>query len=174
MVSLDIEMYDNNKAFLIVRMDLDEFAVSIAHIDGIGEFDNDFHNKEDLEFCLGNYHNQNNIIPILNLKKYLRCPFEKYNRTSQSRILFVRYPEKIINIFSTVNVGFGVDAIIGLYHAVTPERLRNTKEDISKELKCFQINSYVEINSRSYPILDLIKLLDFTLLKSTLEQLLPE
>ncbi len=174
MVSLDIEPHDNNKAYLIVKIDLNEFAISIVQIDGVGEFDNEFHNNADFEYCLGNYHNQNRIIPILNLKKYLRCPFDNFDQTSQSRILFLRYSEKIIRKLGTINVGFGVDAIIGLYHAVTSERIRNIKDDISEELNCFQINSYVEINSKLYPILDLRMLLDFTSLKNTLEQLLPE
>lgn len=174
MVSFEIETRNNDEAFLIVKIDLGELAVPISQIDGVGEFDNEFYINTELDFCLGNYHNQNKIIPILNLKRYLRCSVESFNRTPQSRILFLRYSEKITHRFDTINFGFGVDAIVGLYHAVTSERIRNTKDNVSKELKCFQINSFVEVNSKLYPILDLIKLLDFTLLKSTLEQLLPE
>ncbi|MFX0122410.1 MAG: chemotaxis protein CheW [Candidatus Hodarchaeota archaeon] len=174
MVSSDIETRDNDEIYLIVKMNLMEFAVPITQVDGVGEFNSEFHNDVETGFCLGKYHDQNEIIPILNLKSYLRCPFDSYNRTSQSRILFLRYSEKSIHESDTFNVGFGVDAIVGLYRAVTLEKVRNREQDISKELKCFQINSYVEINSKSYPILDLIKLLDFTLLKRTLEQILPE
>ena len=164
----------NDEAFLIVKMDLIEFAISITQVDGVGEFDKEFQNSSELKFCLGNYYNQKDRISILNIKTYLRCPLEAFNITPQSRILFFRYKERKNHQHDTFIIGFGVDAIVGLYHVVTLEQIRNTQYKVSEELKCFQINSYVEINSKLYPILDLIKLLDFTILNDTLEQLLPE
>ncbi|UCG02497.1 MAG: chemotaxis protein CheW [Candidatus Heimdallarchaeota archaeon] len=174
MVSSSIPTHNSNKAFLIIKMDLMEFAVPITQVDGIVEFDNEFHENTESEFCLGKYYNQNKVIPILNLKSYLHCPSKTFNQTTQSRILFLRCTEKIKHSLDTINIGFGVDALVGMYHTATSERGKKTQLEVSEELKCFEINSYVKINATLYPILDLIELLDLTSLKGTLEQLLPE
>ncbi|MFX1507357.1 MAG: chemotaxis protein CheW [Promethearchaeota archaeon] len=160
MVSLDNETRSNEEAFLIIKIDLIEFAIPITQLDKVGEFDNEFLDKMESEFRLGNYREKNELIPIINLKKYLQCPVENFHQTPQSRILFLRYSDETIEIFDTKSVGIGVDAIIGLYRGVAIERIRKTKSFATKELRCFQINSSVQVNSKIYPILDLIKVLD--------------
>jgi hypothetical protein len=162
MLSLDNEARSNIEAFLIIEIDLIEFAVPLAQLDKLGKFNDEFTDKIESEFCLGNYRQQKELIPILNLKKYLRCPVENFIQTPQSRILFLRYLEKKFKIFDTESVGIGVDAIVGLYRGVGLECIKKTKSFNTKELQCFQINSSVEINSKIYPILDLIKVLELT------------
>lgn len=175
MVSLDIETYGNkDDGFLIVKLDPNEFLVPIKQIDGIGEFDNEFQKNKNPELGLGSYLNQNKNIPILNLKKYLHCPKAVFVPTLQSRILFLSSSEAIDSNFDIITVGFGFDAIIGFYCDITSSRKLKPPKNNSTELKCFQINSCIEMNSKIYPILDLRKLLDFSSLKSLLKDYLPE
>ena len=162
MISLHTNTRSTSERFLIVEIDLNQFAVPIAQLDKIGEFNTEFQNKSELDLCLGNYRDQNENILILNLKKYLRCPNEEFVRTVQSRILFLKYSEKTTNRFDTINIGVGVDAVVGMYHAITSEKIRNTKRFAIKDLQCFQISSSVEINSKIYPILNLRKVIDLT------------
>ncbi|MFW9904719.1 MAG: hypothetical protein ACFFFH_10325, partial [Candidatus Thorarchaeota archaeon] len=115
MVSLDNETRSNENAFLIIEIHLIEFAVPVAQLDKIGEFNDGFLYKMESEFRLGHYREQNEFIPVLNLKTYLRCPVENFNNTPQSRILFLRYSKKIIENFDAKSVGIGVDAIVGFY-----------------------------------------------------------
>jgi chemotaxis signal transduction protein len=159
MVSLDKEIKSNEESFLVVKIDSIEFVVPIAQLDRVEEFNNEFLNDLTSEFCLGGYREQNELIPVLNLKKYLRCPDQRFDQTSQSRILFLRYSKKV-NIFNSNIVGIGVNAIVGLYRGVLLERIRKTKSFVTKNRQCFRINSSVEINSKIYPILDLMKVFD--------------
>ena len=92
MVSLDKDTRSTDEPYLIIEMDSIKFAVPLAQLDRVGEFDTEFQNNTEIEFYIGNYREQNEDILILNLKKYLRCPMnEEFIRTSQSRILFLRY-----------------------------------------------------------------------------------
>ena len=162
MVSLDKDKRSTDEPYLIIEIDLIEFAVPLAQLDRVGEFNIEFQNNTEPGFYIGKYREQNEDILILNLKKYLRCPNEEFIQTLQSRILFLRYSEKTIKKFDTVNLGVGVDAIVSVYHMVALEKIRETERFVTQELKCFQINSSVEINSKIYPILDLTKVLDLT------------
>ncbi|MFX1516009.1 MAG: hypothetical protein ACFFC6_06845 [Promethearchaeota archaeon] len=162
MVSLHTTTRSTSERYLIVEINLIQFVVPLAQLDRIEEFDTEFQNGSELEFYLGDYRDQNENILVLNLKKYLRCPNEEFVRTVQSRILFLRYSEKTFNRFDTINIGVGVDAVIDMYHAVTCEKIKNAKTFATEDLQCFQISSSVKINSRIYPILDLIKVLDLT------------
>ncbi len=174
MVSLDVKSFNKKKAYLIVKLDSNEFAVSVRQIDGIVEFNNKFQERKKSEFYLGNYHIQAKIIPIINLKKYLHCPKSVFVTTLQSRILFLSSSEETSLDSNTMTVGLGIDAIIGFYPDKTSEGEMNSENLISSELNCFQINSYIEINSKTYPILNLKKLLDFSQLEKLLEDYLPE
>ena len=162
MVSPANQKKSNEEAFLIIKIDLIEFAVPLAQIDKVGEFNDEFLNKMESGFRLGNYREQKELIPVLNLKKYLRCPIEDFIQTPQSRILFLRNSEKIFEIFAINRIGIGVDAIVDLYRGVILERIRKNRSFVTEELQCFQINTSVEINSKIYPILDLIKVFKLT------------
>ena len=162
MVSLDKDVRTADESYLIVEIDSIKFAVQLAQIDRVEEFDTEFQNKTEIEFCIGNYREQNEDILILNLKKYLRCFNEEFIITLQSRILFLRYSEKTIEKFDVIKVGVGVDAIVNMYHTVALDKIRKTERFGTEELQCFQIDSSVEINSKIYPILDLTKVLDLT------------
>ena len=71
-------------------------------------------------------------------------------------------------------MGVVFDAIIGVYHDITSSGKVSTELNLSSELKCYQLDSYIEINSKKCPILDLKKLLDFTSVKRFLKQYSPE
>lgn len=174
MVSLDVKSFNKKKAYLIVKLDSNEFSVSVRQIDGIGEFNNKFQERKRSEFYLGNYYIHTKIIPIINLKKYLHCPKSVFVTTLQSRILFLSSSEETSLDSNTMTIGLGIDAIIGFYPDETSEGETNSEILISSELNCFQINSYIEINSKTYPILNLKKLLDFSQLEKLLEDYLPE
>ncbi len=175
MVSIDVKdlkKWDN--AFLIVKLGLSEFSVTIEQIDGIGEFHNESHKEKSNEFILESYFNQNEVIPIINIRKYLCCPNPVFVSTLQSRILFLNISEEPDLVFDAINVGVVFDAIIGVYHDITSSGKVGTELSLSSELKCYQLDSYIEINSKKCPILDLKKLLDFTSVKRFLKQYSPE
>ena len=175
MVSLDVkDLKKWGNAFLIVKLGLNEFSVTIEQIDGIGEFHNESQENKSNEFILGSYYNQNEVIPIINIKKYLCCPNPIFISTLQSRILFLNISEAMVLGFDEINVGVVFDAIIGVYHDITSSGKVSTELSLSSELKCFQLDSYIETNSKKCPILDLKKLLDFASLKRLLKQYSPE
>ncbi|MHA2244466.1 MAG: chemotaxis protein CheW [Candidatus Hodarchaeales archaeon] len=171
MVSIDVkELRKWDNAYLIVKLGLNEFSVSIEQIDGIKEFNYESHKNKSTEFILGSYFNQNEVIPIINLKKYLCCPNPVFVSTLQSRILFLNISEVMDLEFDEINVGVVFDAIIGVYHDITSSGKVSTELSLSSELKCFQLDSYIEINSKKCPILDLKKVFNFASLKRLLEQ----
>lgn len=175
MVSLDGEAFRNyNDAFLIVRLDSDELAISVEQIDMIGEFDNSFQRKIGSKFGLGSYHIQNRVNPVINLKKYLGCSNQDYVPTPQSRILFLSGLDGKMSIFKKITFGISIDAVIGFYKEISSRKKVESTNYFSPRLQCFQIYSCFQINSKIYPIVDLKQLLDFSLLKRLLKQYLPE
>ena len=84
------------------------------------------------------------------------------------RILFRRNLGKD-NEFDTITFGVIFDAIIGVHRGVIPCRKKNNEKYLSAELKAFKIDLYIKIESRIYPILNLEKFVDFSLLKNLLK-----
>lgn len=175
MVSLDVEAFRSyNDAFLIVKLDSDEFATSVEEIDMIGEFKELFQRNLKLKFGLGSYCIQNRVIPVINLKKYLGCTKTTFIPTSQSRILFLSDLNGKSSNFEKITIGISIDAVIGLYKEISSKKKVASNSYFSSELKCFQICSYIKTNSKIYPILDLKQFLDYSLLKSLLIHYTPE
>ncbi|MFX1282670.1 MAG: chemotaxis protein CheW [Promethearchaeota archaeon] len=174
MVSLNAKSFLKDKAYLVVKVDSNEFTLSINQIHGIGEFNNEFQEELESGFYLGNFHLHARIIPVINLKKYLNCPNSDFVLTIQSRILFISSTKETILSSKTMIVGLGVDAILGFYRYKTSGKEIKSEGNLSSEANCFRMNSYIEINSKIYPLLNLKKLLDFSQLEKLLEDYLPE
>ena len=160
----------NNRddTFIIVKLDSNEFAVSVEQIEGIQEFHSDFQEELNSEFGLSIYPINSKILPILNLRKYLHYQNSLFVPSSQSRILLIRNIEEDEDI-DTVTIGIVFDAIIGVHRGVTSCREKNKGNSLSSELKIFLLDSYIKIESKTYPILNLEKLIDFSLLKNLLK-----
>ncbi|MFX0014883.1 MAG: hypothetical protein ACFFB2_00210 [Promethearchaeota archaeon] len=171
-VSTDANKHE--KEILVIKFNSTEFVVFITQIDGIAEFDDRFKKNENVDLWLGKYYNQTKIIPVLNLKKYLHCPKVVFIPTLQSRILFLSYSAGISPSSDSLIIGVGIDSITGFFPSTAFEGKIDMGNILSPELKCFKIHSYIQINTKKYPYLDLKKLLDFSSLKSILEQLKTE
>ncbi|MFX0185610.1 MAG: chemotaxis protein CheW [Candidatus Hodarchaeota archaeon] len=148
--------------FLKIRLNSTEFVIDIRSIDGIAEYSFNILESPIPDLFLGNYSKGGNIIPIFNLKKYLNCKNSSFLPTTQSRILFI--DDRNLDI----EVGFGISAILSFYRNLKPIQIVKTDLDAIPDLKCFQIESKVIINTNSIPILDLKRLIDLSLLKNLL------
>ncbi len=160
----------NNRddAYLIVKLDSNEFAVAVEQIEGIKEFPGDFQEDLNSEFGLSLYSNDDKFLPILNLRKYLHHQKSNFIPSSQSRILLIRNIGEDRDTDTGI-IGIVFDAIIEVYRGVTSYREKNKENSLFSELKIFLLDSYIKVESKTYPILNLEKLIDFSLLKNLLK-----
>lgn len=161
-------LINKDDEFIIVKLDSYEFAVAIDQIEGIKEFSDELREDISSEFGLSQCSLDGKIIPILDLKKYLYHQNSPTVPSSQSRILLTRIVGEGSDI-GTGNIGIVFDAIIGVHRGMISCRENNKENSLSSELNVFLIDSCIEIDSRSYPILNLEKLIDFSLLKNLLK-----
>jgi chemotaxis signal transduction protein len=149
--------------FLMIRLDLVNFALYTNQIEGIAEYSFDVSESPISDLFLGNYSKGEEAIPIMNIRKYLNCKNPYFELTSQARIIFVR--DRNANNY----VGIGVNAILGFYPNLTPLNIQRSDLDSNPDLECFQIKFKVIVGTKSVPILDLESLIDFSRLINQLK-----
>ncbi len=140
--------------YLQIRFDSENFLVSSDQIEGVIEFQEINRNSGLIPYIIGTHSRKSDFIPVINVKKYLKCEFHPFKLTNQSRILLY-YNSKIGLLLGVV-----VDAIIGYYEIKSENKWKIPLKEISNKSNCFSIEFTLQLKGKSIPQLELNKIVN--------------
>ena len=108
---------------------------------------------------------KSDTIPVISLKKYLKCEFHPFKQTNQSRILLY-YNSKIGSLLGVV-----VDAIIGYHELKSENKWKIPLKEISNKSNCFSIEFKLQVKGKSIPLIDLNQIVNEVPIKKLLRHL---
>ncbi|MHA2304815.1 MAG: chemotaxis protein CheW [Candidatus Hodarchaeales archaeon] len=142
------------KKYLHIRFDSRNLLISTDQFEGIIEFREKNRNSDFPQFVIATIKRDSDLIPVIYLRKFLKCENHSFIPTSQSRILLL-YNSKIGSL-----IGVVVDAIVG-YHEIKLENKRKILlNDIFEKSDCYPIEFKIQVNEKFIPLLNLNKLVD--------------
>ena len=146
-----MQVFNNIKGFLHVKLGMREFLIPINHIDGISDLIKSEKDNQLPEHIICTFVRNDDHIPVINLEKYLKC---KNPSSSQSRIIFY-YSSKAKKV-----LGVGFDEILAFYESKSLSKVKSKIIEIPERSDCFRNKYHARIDDRFIQVLELNKILD--------------